>query len=494
MTRNPNTPPRDDAPSPSPWRSFAVLLAGGFITLLDVSILNVSIPSISHSLHMGGSGVQAIMAGYSLVFGLILVPGGRLGDVYGRRRLFIIGLILFGLASIGCGVSQNAHMLITLRLAQGIGAALVNPQMLGLTQQLFSGADRARAFGYLGLTIGIATAIGPTLGGIFIAVFGAEGGWRAAFLVNVPIIIVVIPLARKFLPAHPPREEVALGLDLGGLALLTLSVVALMAPFLAASNREVGLAHAPWWLAVISAVGFTAFFALERAQERRGRSVIAPRALLRTPSFMFGTLTQMLYAAGFTAVFIIYTLYLQQGVGLQAWQAGLMQIPIAAGSAIAAPFAGRLVSRVGRPLVVAGTAVVALATAAMATIAHTVPHAAIVPAIGVAALVLGLGSGATMAPNQALAVEHVPVATGSTAGGLYQTMQRVGSAIGIAIVTLAFYSTLSEGDITGPAAANYPAFARAFAWGTGTIAVFVALACLVAIGDAWRVHKHPGPR
>ncbi|QOX81703.1 MFS transporter [Nanchangia anserum] len=236
--------------TPSPWRAFSILLAGGFITLLDVSILNVSIPSISRTLEMGGAGVQAIMAGYSLVFGLVLVPSGRFGDVYGRRRLFVIGLVVFAIASIGCGLATNAVMLIALRLLQGVGAALVNPQMLGITQQLFSGAARGRAFGYLGLTIGVATAIGPTLGGILIALFGPEGGWRAAFLVNVPIIVVVAPLAHRLLPAHPGRARGSLGLDVPGLVLIAVAVMAIMTPFLVASDHTIGLAGAPWYVLV----------------------------------------------------------------------------------------------------------------------------------------------------------------------------------------------------------------------------------------------------
>lgn len=466
--------------------SFTALLAGGFITLLDVSILNVSIPSISATLHMGGAGVQAIMAGYSLIFGLVLVPAGRLGDVWGRRRVYLIGLVVFGLASIGCGLATSSAMLIALRLLQGVGAALVNPQILGLTQQLFSGATRARAFGYFGVTVGVATAIGPTLGGILIALFGAEGGWRAAFLVNVPIIAVVVPIAARVLPGHPPRAGRRLGLDVPGLVLLTIGVLATMAPFLAAANREIGLAGAPWWVLGVAAVATAAFFAWERLGERRGLSVVAPRQLLHTPSFLLGTLTQAVYAAGFTALFIIYTLYLQQGVGLAAWQAGLMQIPIAAGSALAAPVAGRWVARLGRPLVVLGTAIVAASAAGMVLLAHVVDRSWLVLAIAVCAGLLGIGSGLTMTPNQALAVEDIPVATGSTAGGLFQTLQRVGSAIGIAAVTLAFYSPLSPTDVTGPAGRDYPAFATAFGWGMGAVAAFTAAACLIAAVDAMR--------
>lgn len=464
-------------------------MAGGFITLLDVSILNVSIPSISATLHMGATGVQAIMAGYSLVFGLVLVPAGRLGDVYGRRRLFIIGLLVFGVASVGCGLAGSAGWLIALRLLQGAGAALVNPQMLGITQQLFSGATRARAFGYLGLIIGVATAIGPTLGGLLIAAFGPEGGWRAAFLVNVPIILVVWPLAARFLPAHEDTSSHNLGLDAVGLSLLAISVLALMAPFLIASNHTIGLSGAPWYVLLVAVVAAAACAWWERRAEAAGRSVIAPRRLIRTPSFTLGTLTQALYAAGFTALFVIYTLYLQQGLGLAAWQAGLMQLPIALASGVAAPLAGRWVATLGRPLVVAGTALVTVSALGLGLVAHAVPAPGRIWAVGVVAALLGVGSGLTMTPNQALAVEDIPVATGSTAGGLFQTLQRVGSAVGITVVTLAFYSALTPADVTGQAGHRGEAFAWAFTYGTLAIAAFTALAGGVAALDAWRVRR-----
>ncbi|MDO4612813.1 MAG: MFS transporter [Actinomycetaceae bacterium] len=473
----------------SPWVSFAVLMAGGFITLLDVSILNVSIPAISRTLDMGPSGVQAIMAGYSLVFGLVLVAAGRAGDAYGRRRVFLIGLALFGLASIGCGLAQTALALICLRLLQGVGAAIVNPQMLGLTQQLFTGAQRARAFGFLGLAIGIATSIGPTLGGILIAIFGPEGGWRAAFLVNVPIIAVVLPLGYRLLPDHPGRAG-TLGLDVPGIVLMAGGVIAVMVPFVLASDHTRGLSGAPWWTLLLAAALIAAFVLHERRAEGRGHSVIAPAALLHTPSFTLGTAIQAFYAAGFTAFFVIYTLYLQQGIGLAAWQAGLMQIPVALGSALTAPIAGRLVARIGRPLVAAGVTTVTASALAMVLIAHTLDGTLLVTAIALAAAVLGIGSGLAMTPNQALAIEDVPISTGSTAGGLFQTLQRVGSAIGMAAVTLAFYTPLSASDLAGPAGADYPAFASAFGWGMGMIALFTACSLALALTDAARTRPN----
>ena len=182
------------------WRAFAVCLGAGFMTLLDVSIVNVALPSIEASLGAGPSDLQWIVAGYTLAFGLVLVPAGRLGDVRGRRTVFVAGLTGFVVASAACGLATTPEMLAVMRLVQGLAAGVLNPQVVGLIQQLFTGPERGRAFGLFGATIGVSTAVGPLLGGLLLAVFGEDQGWRAVFLVNVPLGAVLIPLALRYLP------------------------------------------------------------------------------------------------------------------------------------------------------------------------------------------------------------------------------------------------------------------------------------------------------
>ncbi|WFR66149.1 MFS transporter [Curtobacterium flaccumfaciens] len=191
-----------DEPDPNRWKALVICLLGGGIVLLDVSIVNVALQSISSGLS-GASpeAVQWILSGYALSFGLLLVPGGRLGDASGRRRMFVIGVGLFTLASALCGFAPNGLVLVVARLVQGLAGGLLTPQVTALIQQLFRGKERGTAFGLFGATVGIATAIGPLVGGLLITAFGTENGWRFVFFVNLPVGIVTILLAFRYLPA-----------------------------------------------------------------------------------------------------------------------------------------------------------------------------------------------------------------------------------------------------------------------------------------------------
>ena len=195
--------PRTDEeyqPDPRRWRALAVVLVAGFMVLLDVSIVNVALPSIARRIHAGDSALQWVVSGYALAFGLVLVAGGRIGDARGRRPTLVLGLAIFTLASAACGAAQNPLMLVVARLVQGFGGGLVTPQNSGLIQGLFRGDERGRAFGVFGAVVGISTAIGPLIGGLLIQLGGAEHGWRWIFLVNVPIGILAIVLAYRTVP------------------------------------------------------------------------------------------------------------------------------------------------------------------------------------------------------------------------------------------------------------------------------------------------------
>jgi MFS family permease len=176
-------------PDPRRWKALWVCLVAGFMTLLDVSIVNVALPSIQTGVDATPSDLQWVVSGYALAFGLTLVPAGRLGDVLGRRTVFVVGVVLFGLASLACGIAPNSTLLIVARLVQGAAGGILNPQVSGLIQQLFRGAERGRAFGLLGATIGISTAVGPVVGGVILDGLGEQRGWRWIFFVNLPIAV-----------------------------------------------------------------------------------------------------------------------------------------------------------------------------------------------------------------------------------------------------------------------------------------------------------------
>src|SRR4051794_16230166 len=257
-------------PDPNRWRALAVTLLVGFMSLLDVTIVNVAVPSIEHGLGASSQSVQWIVSGYALTFGLTLVAGGRLGDIVGRRRMFILGLIAFTITSALAGLAPDQHLLVVARLLQGAAAGLLTPQNSGLIQQMFSGAERGRAFGLFGTTVGLSAASGPILGGLILAAFGEDDGWRYVFFVNVPIGVLAMVLAVRLLPPAGPREgTVRSQIDGVGSVLLGVAVLCVLLPIVEAMSDPAG----PLWLLMLLGPVFTyAFVRWERRVVRRGRA------------------------------------------------------------------------------------------------------------------------------------------------------------------------------------------------------------------------------
>jgi len=444
---------------PNRWRALGVCLAIGFITMLDVSIVNVALPSIENSLHASASQLQLIVAGYTLAFGLVLVPAGRLGDARGRRRLFLIGLTGFALTSLGAGLAPSDEVLAVMRLLQGASAGMVNPQVVGTIQQLFSGYERGKAFGYFGATIGVSTAIGPALGGLIIQAFGAESGWRWVFFVNVPVVAVVLPLALRWLPRGtgngrgPAASLTPSGrprLDGVGLVLIALAATAVMLPFVITTGS--GDDPTRWWWLLVGAVIAAGTVLWERSYQRRtGAAVLDPR-VIGDPAFRNGALLGMAYFAGFTSVFLVVTIYLQQVAGYTPLQAGLVGMPFAIGSAIAAQRSGKLVAERGRALVVIGLALVLIGLAGTDLVIRIVDPPAVAWAVAGTQMIAGVGSGLVISPNQTLTLANVPVERAGVAGSMLQVGQRIGSALGVAVALSTFYSGLAAGLDGGPAA------------------------------------------
>lgn len=339
-------------PGPGPsdprrWRALAVCLVAGFMTLLDVSIVNVALPSIKEGLDTPESDLQWVLSGYALAFGLVLIPGGRLGDARGRRAVFMAGLVLFTLASAACGAAQSSLWLVVARLLQGAAGGLLSPQISALIQQMFSGRERGRAFGMFGTVVGISTAVGPLLGGLLIQVAGAQEGWRWVFYVNLPIGVVCLLLARRLLPDTPSATRVRpRDLDPVGVLLLGAGVLALLLPFVQAQQWP---GDAKWLLLVVAAVLLTAFVAWESRCARRNVQPVLNLSLFRLRSFWLGCLMILLYFAGFTSIFFISTLYLQSGLHYTALEAGLAITPFALGAGASATIGGGWSAASGGP-------------------------------------------------------------------------------------------------------------------------------------------------
>lgn len=413
------------------------------MTLLDVSIVNVALPSIRKGLHTPESDLQWVVSGYALAFGLFLIPSGRLGDARGRRAVFMVGLALFTLASAACGAAQSSMWLVIARLLQGVAGGLISPQISALIQQMFSGNERGRAFGMFGTVVGISTAVGPLLGGLLIQAAGPEEGWRWVFYVNLPLGAVCLALARRLLPDTPTASRVRLrDLDPLGEFLLGAGVLALLLPFVQSQQWH---GAQKWLLLPVALLLLAAFTGWESRCSGRGIQPVLNMALFRVRSYWLGCLLILLYFAGFTSIFFISTLYLQSGLHYTALLAGLAITPFALGSGATAALGGRLVSRFGRPLIAIGLTMVAVGLGGTALAVHMVPGRGAGWAMAGPLLLAGLGSGLVIAPNQTLTLSEVPVSMGGSAGGTLQTGQRVGSAVGIAAVGSVFFAQMADG-------------------------------------------------
>ncbi|GGM58326.1 MFS transporter [Dactylosporangium sucinum] len=420
-------------------RALAVGLVAAFMTLLDVSIVNVAIPSIQAGLDVGDSGLQWVLSGYALTFGLLLVPAGRLGDARGIRGVFVAGLLGFTLTSALAGAARSEAWLVVARLLQGAAAGVLNPQVTGLIQRLYRPAERARPFGLLGATVGLATAIGPLLGGLLIQVAGPAQGWRWIFYINVPVGLVAAVLGWRIIPRRPAERRRKESLDPVGVVLLGLAVVQILLPLV--QDRQW---HTPlkWLLVPTGLATLAAFVAWERRFGRRTVPLVE-LGLFRVRSYRLGTIVVLVYFAGFTANFFIFTLYLQQGHGYSALAAGLTLTPFAVGSGVAAFVGGRIVNRFGRPLVATGLAAVMTGFAASIVVIQVVPQVPAPLILTLPLLLAGAGSGLVITPNQTLTLAEVPVDRAGSASGVMQTAQRIGAAFGIAAIGSVFFARLS---------------------------------------------------
>ncbi|MFF8475780.1 MFS transporter [Streptomyces sp. NPDC015414] len=432
-----STVPAGPTPDERRWKALAVCLTAGFISLLDTSIVNVALPSMEHGLGASEAAQSWVVSGYALTFGLALVPAGRLGDMHGRRQAFLIGLALFTLASAACGLAPGPSWLVVFRLIQGAAAGMVAPQTSGLIQQMFRGSERAKAFGLLGSVIGVSTAVGPLAGGVLIDAVGTADGWRWVFFVNLPIGVAAFTAGLRLLPRFPVTTDRRETFDLFGVLLLGSGVLALMLPLV---QEQQWTGRLKWALLPVAALLLAAFWVWERRQGRRGRAPLVDLELFSLRSFTLGALISLTYFAGFTTVFFVYTLFLQNTVGYSALAAGLTVLPFAAASAVGAAAGGRLVVRHGRRLVVIGLGGVALGLLGVVAAVELVPGPNVGWATALPLLVGGIGSGLTVSPNTTLTLTRVPVHRAGAAGGVLQTGQRVGSAAGIAVVGAVYFA------------------------------------------------------
>jgi EmrB/QacA subfamily drug resistance transporter len=431
--------PPDMPDSPS-WGALLVVLAGAFITVLDFFIVNVAIPSMQADLHAGPAAVQFVVAGFGVAVASCLITGGRLGDIYGRRKLYGIGIALFTVASAACGFAPTAGVLIAARVLQGFAAALLTPQVLAILNTVYTGAHRARAFNAYGLVIGLAAVFGQLIGGALISADIAGSGWRSIFLINVPFGVVTLILLHRLVPES--RENGRARLDLVGAGLVTAGLVAIVLPVV--EGRQQGWPL--WtWLCLAAAVPLlAAFVGYQHVLARRGGSPVMDLSLFRERVFSVGMIALLVYFAALASFFLVFALYLQQGRGLSALASGLIFGVIGVGFFVASGLVPRVTGRLGRQIVAVGAVAVAAGFGAVAAEVASIGVAGHLALLVPGLLVAGFGMGFVAAPLPAIVLAGVAPRHAAAASGVLSTAQQGGGAVGVAVIGVVFYNALGS--------------------------------------------------
>lgn len=544
--------PAAGSPPVSTARVLTTLMVPLFMALLALSVINVALPVIGTALDSDSRGLQWVVSGYALSFGLLLVPSGRLGDATGRKRLFLAGVAVFVAGAVVAGLAQSIEMLNLARVVQGLGSGMLNPQTFGLLQKYFRKEARARAFATMATTVSIATASGPLIGGLLIEALGDDLGWRAMFLVNVPLGVLALVLGQRWLPddrrlptpadagpdvggsrsragawakvelarsgdgdrpgapghnqdqdqdlndddntntaaptaggaaihdapvqAPEPtpaaRRRTRLDLDPVGIVLLGAAVLCLMLPFL---TRGGSLAY--WALVPVGLVLMGGFVWWEWRYERIGRPPLVNPDIFRDTAFRNGMIIVSIYFVGGTSLWIVMPMYLQFHLGYAPIDSALISLPASICAAVSAQVAGRFVLRLGRRMVITGFAVTITALVVFILLAGPVESGAVSYLIFmVPAALVGTAQGMTISPNQTLTLRAVDPEYGGVAGSIISLGQRMGTAVGTAMVPgVLFWIVESQDD-----------WLLAFRVALGLIAALAAAALAFSVVDRRR--------
>jgi EmrB/QacA subfamily drug resistance transporter len=449
-----------------------VMLTGTFMIVLDFFIVNVAIPSMQRQLHASAAGIEWVVTAYGLTYGVGLITGGRLGDRYGRRRMFMLGLAIFTVASLACGLASNVEILNVSRAVQGLGAALAGPQTLALIGVTYAGKQRVTAITAYGVSLGLAAVLGQLFGGVLIQANVLGLDWRSCFLVNLPVGVAALAAGRRLITeSRAPSGD---RIDLLGTIIVTAGLIAVILPLV--DGRQ---AHWPaWsWACLAAAAPILAGFAGHQTWRRRQhKTPLVDLGVLADRAVSAGLIATGLFYCAMASFFVVLALYLQEGRGLSALGAGAVFTVVGAGYLAASMVAPAMTARLGRQWPASGGVVMAAGYAALALTAHGTAHGigSVLPLL-LPLLVTGIGMGMLTAPLTGIVLAQVAPGQAGTVSGLQATVVQLGNSIGVAVIGVVFFGALSGG------------FPHAF---TASLAVLAGLPLAAAIA----VQFVPRPR
>jgi EmrB/QacA subfamily drug resistance transporter len=451
--------------------AMVVLIAANFMDLMDTTVVNVALPSIQSHLDATSSQLQWMVGAYTLGLAATLITGGRLGDILGIRSVFVAGIVGFTLSSLGAAVAGSAEWLIAARAIQGACAGLMVPQVLAGVQALYPPKERAPIYGLVGFITGSASVIGPILSGWLVSSGSYGLGWRAIFLVNVPVGAALTVIAIRVVPNA--KRPLSSRLDVPGVGLLAAAIVCLALPLI--DGREAGW---PWWSWTLFAVApllIFGFILWQRACERAGRTPLMPVHLLRNRDYAAGNVVNFSFQAGLVGIFLVLTLYVQQALGYSALHSGLVWLGFSLGTLAGSAAAAAMASRVGPPLMSIGAVLAATGVGvASALCRNSDPSDTRWWHLSAVLAIAGIGMGLLIVPLFDAALATVPAADAGSASGALSTVQQIGGTLGVAVMGAIFYSRTGEQSTE----ADMTVALHAATWGSVVAFAIAAVAAL----------------
>jgi EmrB/QacA subfamily drug resistance transporter len=444
---------------PLRWLAAIVMIVGALMDMIDVTIVNVALPTIRLDLHASATQLEWVVSGYMLAFAAGLIISGNLGDLLGRKRIFLLGVGLFGAASLCAGIAATGAELITARVVQGVAAAAMAPQVLATFRAIFAAQERGKAFGIYGAMLGFASAVGLVLGGVLTEANLFGWSWRSVFFINVPVAACALIAGLRLVPET--RDPAARRPNVPGALLLAGSMIAIVYPLL--EGRQLGWPAWVWPVLVAGLAGLCVLGVLERGRRGRRFAPLMRAGLFRIPAFAAGLGIQLAFAAGMQGFFLAFALWLQIGQHYSPLKAGLTAVAFSVGSFIGAPAAVPLAQRYGRGVLACGAVAM---VAGILGVAMAAPHTGvdgspwpIVPGLVAA----GAGLALLVVPLVNVVLAAVPVEVAGGASGLFSTAQQLGGALGVALFGTVFFGYLNGHSFEAALVHTVPYVMGAFA-------------------------------